>query len=84
MQDYAGRTALHHAVFMNKNQAKMSQKLIDLGADVNALDKEKRTPLHHAAEEGKIQVIPILMKNGAIVSLRDGHTNKNPLELATS
>lgn len=84
MQDHAGRTALHHAVFMDKNQVRMSQKLIELGADVNALDKDKRTPLHHAAEEGKIRVIPILMNNGAIVSLRDGHTNKNPMELACS
>ena len=24
------------------------------------------------------------MKNGAIVSLRDGHTNKSPIELASS
>ena len=84
MQDHAGRTALHHAVFMENNQVLMCQKLIDLGSDVNALDQDKRTPLHHAAEAGKARVIPILMKNGAIVSLRDGHTNKTPIELAAS
>ena len=48
--------------------------MIDLGAEVNALDQDKRTPSHHAAEAGKVRVIPVLMKNGALVSLKDGHS----------
>jgi ankyrin repeat protein len=32
-----------------------------LGANVNAADQERRTPLHTAAEEGKANLIPILI-----------------------
>ena len=82
-KDHAGRTALHHAVFMENNQIQMIDKLIQMGSDVNALDHNKRSPLHHASEGGKTRIIPLLIKNGAILTLRDGHTNKTPLELAS-
>jgi ankyrin repeat protein len=39
----------------------MAVKLLNLGADVNALDLDKRTPLHHAAEAGKARLIPLLV-----------------------
>lgn len=84
LKDHAGRTALHHAVFMESHQVLIIQKLIQYGADVNALDMEKRTPLHHAAESGKTRVIPILIQRGALTNLKDGHTNKTPIELAAS
>ena len=61
MKDHAGRTALHHAVFMEANQILMISKLLDYGADVNALDSDRRTPLHHAAEANKPRIIPILI-----------------------
>lgn len=84
MKDHAGRTALHHAVFMESNQVLMCQKLIQLGADVNALDQDKRTPLHHAAEAGKARVIPILIQRGAVSTMKDGHSQKTSIELASS
>lgn len=39
----------------------MVLKLLNLGADVNCFDNDRRTPLHHAAESGKARVIPILV-----------------------
>ena len=82
MKDHAGRTPLHHAVFMENNSVLMASKLMDFGADVNALDTDKRTPLHHAAEANKSRIIPILIKRGAHTNLKDSIFKKTPLELA--
>jgi len=35
--------------------------LIELGCDVNAIDEERKSALHHAAENGKAKIIPILV-----------------------
>ena len=61
MKDHAGRTALHHTVFMEANAVLMISKLLDYGADVNALDGDRRSALHHAAESNKARVIPVLI-----------------------
>jgi ankyrin repeat protein len=62
MKDHNGRTPLHYAVFnAHPKQTDMVLKLLNLGADVNALDNERRTPLHHAAESGKAKIVPILV-----------------------
>jgi len=84
VKDHAGRTALHHAVFMEANKVLMIQKLLNYGADVNALDMDKRTPLHHAAEANKAGVIHILVERGAHTSIKDGLSNKTPMELAAN
>ena len=84
-KDHAGRTPLHHAVFMEANQVLMMSKLIAYGADVNCLDNDRRTPLHHAAEGDKnLRVIDLLVQNGAHTSLKDSLKNKTPLELAAN
>lgn len=62
----------------------MISKLIDFGADVNALDNDRRTPLHHAAESNKPRVIPVLIQRGAHTSLKDSLMKKTPLELAAT
>ena len=62
VKDHAGRTPLHYVVFNSmQRQVEMALKLLNLGADVNALDLERRTPLHHAAEAGKARMIPLLV-----------------------
>ena len=38
---------------------------MEYGSDVNALDNDKRTALHHAAEGNKARVIPILIYSNA-------------------
>lgn len=49
---------------------------------MNALDNDKRTPLHHAAESGKASAIEILCRNGAHTSIKDSLMKKTPIELA--
>lgn len=54
MKDHTGRTPLHYAVFNSQHdQNKIIEKLLLLGANINAIDVDKRTPLHFAAESGK-------------------------------
>jgi len=85
MKDHAGRTPLHYTVFNSMTrQVEMALKLLNFGADVNALDNERRTPLHHAAEAGKARIIPLLVQRGASTGTKDTLKGKTPLELACS
>ncbi len=62
----------------------MALKLINLGADVNALDLDRRTPLHHAAESGKARLIPLLVQRGAFTGTKDTLKGMTPIELAST
>lgn len=85
LKDHAGRTALHYSVFNSMpRQLEMAVKLLNLGADVNALDLDRRTPLHHAAESGKARIIPLLVQRGASTGTKDSLKGMTPLELASS
>jgi len=46
---------------------KCAQVLIDAGASVNAVDKNKNTPLHYAAGYGRKECVSLLLENGAAV-----------------
>lgn len=59
-------------------------KLLNLGADVNALDSDRRTPLHHAAESGKARMIPLLVQRGATTGTKDTLKGMTPIELAAT
>lgn len=48
-------------------QLKCAQVLIDAGASVNAVDKNKNTPLHYAAGYGRKECVSLLLENGAAV-----------------
>ena len=83
VKDHAGRTPLHYVVFNSMTrQVEMGLKLLNFGADVNALDNERRTPLHHAAEAGKSRIIALLVQRGASTGTKDSLKGKTPLELA--
>jgi ankyrin repeat protein len=70
MKDFSGRTALHYAVYNScTGQLKIIEKLLVLGANVNAVDDSRKGPLHFAAEAGKASVIPILVQNGASTAM---------------
>jgi ankyrin repeat protein len=46
---------------MEANLSNLILQLIKGGANVNAVDNDKRTALHHAAEAGKAKAIEILI-----------------------
>lgn len=65
----------------NDSTAEGVQQLMKAGANVNAFDDERRTPLHRAAEGGKAEVVRALLQNGARVNAR-GMLDESPLHAA--
>jgi len=80
------RTPLHDAVRTGSEDT--VRRLIDAGADVNAVDEDGRTPLHDAARTSSGYTIRKLIDAGADVNAvdKDGrtplHDAASPLELA--
>ena len=82
-RDTYGRTPLHYSVWNGTaEQVKIVIKLLESGAEVDALDEEGMTSLHFAAEAGKGKIIPILLKYHANPFIRDGRTGRTAIELA--
>ena len=54
-----------------KGYIKIVRVLLDTGADVNATDGAKKTPLHFAATKGHVDVAKVLIQNGADVNCVD-------------
>lgn len=59
----------------------ITRLLISYGANVNAQDDSKDTPLHHAAKAGSTTMVQLLIDNGANLNLRDA-AGFTPLGLA--
>ncbi|QHI73466.1 ankyrin repeat domain-containing protein [Aminipila terrae] len=47
------------------------KKLIESGENVDAQDKDKRTPLIHAAIDNKIDLAKVLIEKGANINIQD-------------
>jgi ankyrin repeat protein len=62
-------------------ELKITRALIAAGADVNALDKERSTPLHHAAMSPRPDLARVLLEAGAKVDLKNS-TGLTPLHNA--
>ena len=63
-------------------QVERGQGIIkDLGADVNYLDRQGRTPLYYAIRRKRLGMAEMLLKNGADISLRGGDS-LDPFNLA--
>ncbi|KAF8398631.1 hypothetical protein HHK36_017562 [Tetracentron sinense] len=62
-------------------EVKCAQLLLEAGAMVDALDKNKNTALHYAAGYGRKECVALLLENGAAVTLQnlDG---KTPIDVA--
>jgi ankyrin repeat protein len=61
----------------------MVKVLLDAGANVNAVDRLGRTPLHYAAAQGFDPIVEALRQAGAKVDDKDNQGN-TPADLATS
>ncbi|XP_065071133.1 poly [ADP-ribose] polymerase tankyrase-2-like isoform X2 [Rhopilema esculentum] len=69
---YTNNTSLHYLAMSDHQKRKaVVEFLIRKGADVNAKNKEKITPLHMAAENGHSDMVTLFLKNGAEVNALD-------------
>ena len=62
-----------HQLFLGHFEA--AKALIELGANVNLPDKQKKTALIHAAKNGHLLIVSLLLKNGAKAKAVDSSTN---------
>ena len=79
-KSFGGSTALHGALEKNINP-QIPIYLIQAGANVNAEDDEKDTPLHYAVNIGNIDVVKALLKAGADPDAENSR-RMNPLMIA--
>jgi len=47
------------------------KRVISMNADVNAISDHKQTPLHHAAQNGNVKAVQILLDSGANAAAKD-------------
>ena len=64
--DDLGNTPLHSA-----NNIEEAQALIQNGADINAKNNLRWTPLHYAVNNNRIDLVELLIKAGADTKLKD-------------
>ncbi|XP_051132480.1 ankyrin repeat domain-containing protein 2B-like [Andrographis paniculata] len=64
-ENFEGRTTLHFGC--GYREVKCAQVLLETGSKVDALDKNKKTPLHCAARYGRKNSVKFLLKNGTAV-----------------
>ena len=62
----------------------MVELLIEHGADVNHQDDDGRTPLHWAARKGHLEIVSILIEEGADVNVRSLVKGETPLHKAAA
>lgn len=69
-RDKQGETRLYRAV--KNGDIRTVKKLLRDGADPNAANNHKLTPLHHAAYWGETEIVEALLKAGADVNIHNG------------
>jgi ankyrin repeat protein len=72
--------SLLHWATMN-NHTELAKGLIDAGADLNAKDYAKKTPLHYVAEGNRPELARVLIDAGADLNAED-YAKQTPLHLA--
>jgi len=63
-------------------RAKVVSALLEAGADVNGRGAEGVTPLHAAAQSGRLDIVELLLDRGADVAIEDDKTNTPVLTAA--
>nr|ABK96395.1 unknown [Populus trichocarpa x Populus deltoides] len=74
-------SVVHHCASVGDVEVKCAQILLEAGATVDALDKNKNTALHYAAGYGRKECVALLLENGAAVTLQN-MDGKTPIDVA--
>ncbi|KAK1503037.1 hypothetical protein CTAM01_05026 [Colletotrichum tamarilloi] len=75
-----GGTALHAAAI--REHITIIKRLILAGAEPGKQDFNGVSPLHSAASQGSIDVVKVLLSNGAPIDVKDGMDGTTPLDWA--
>ncbi|GAM18909.1 hypothetical protein SAMD00019534_020840 [Acytostelium subglobosum LB1] len=81
-QNKNGETPLHKAIFNNSIRLLMVNQLLEAHADVNLLTFNQESPLHYAVYLGRADLVNVLLKAGADVTVVGTSKKKRPYELA--
>jgi len=79
--DYCG-TPLGFSLSTHHDDARVTQLLIERGANPNTRDSGGSTPLHYASKYGRIEVARVLIEHGASVKV-ENNDGKTPLDVAS-
>jgi ankyrin repeat protein len=77
--DLHGKTILHWVAELDHKAG--AQRCVDLGADVNKVDKYGESALHYAAENGHYEIIQLLVLAGSDLKAKDNR-QRTPLDCA--
>jgi len=77
-----GETLLHKAVLNTSIRIILVNALLARHADVNKVNNNLEGPLHFAVRMSRDDLVVILLKAGADITLREKREKKTPLELA--
>ncbi len=69
-----------HTALININEPEV-KRLVEEGAQINAVDENGRTPLHLAARIGRLSIVEYLVEHGADTHIKDNF-HKTPLVYA--
>ena len=69
-----------HSAIANR-RIEITRRLLEHGADVNAMQADDFTPLHEAAQNGLLDVTQWLLERGVKVNPRLSSNGKTPLAL---
>ena len=79
-----GEAPIHQSIKCNKlENSDMLRTILDCGADVNLIDSNGWTALHHSADKGDINMAQILLEAGADVNSYS-NARRTPLHLAAA
>ncbi|NOQ79744.1 MAG: hypothetical protein GQ546_10130 [Gammaproteobacteria bacterium] len=84
VMDEYNRSSLHYVCIDNApdKRLKIAKELITSGQDVNAPDNDSWTPLHFAVQANCLEVVNLLIENGAYIEALEVNGN-TPLWVAT-
>lgn len=81
-QNNNGETPMHKAIFNNSVRLLMVDLLLKNGADVNLLNNLGESALHYAVRLGRDDLVSVLLRAGADVTIAGSKEKKTPLQLA--